>query len=516
MPQVQGQFTPGMAQRAQLMNGVQDDMDKKTLMHTAIANNNGRKVQRPGQPMPMQQNVSQPMPMMTMQKQHQLQQQQQQLQLQQQQQLLQQQQQQQQQQVAYMRRLELTDQENDPNSSSPALGQGNSPNKRARLSPPNDNFPAQNQIPTQGQPPNGMQHTNQNFNHNPLSQMTNAAAAHAFLKQQQIPIPVNATGEQVLTMARSILANGTTNAPKVQQLQSYKQNLALQQSQQGLGNRGSLGGASPANQQAQIPFGNPNMGGRPTFTTDNGEKRAPTADELAALQQQAASMGGTLKHPPSGGNHSLQDYQSQLMVLEQQNKKRLQHARNETSSRGDEPGGGPLNGQFPPQGGQGLHPGHPQLQGTSMSPSNSRTGPSPQISSQELAQVQRKGQKGGSGGASPDPEGVQMRGPSPASFSQQGQLSQEQIQQIQQMAAGQQAGYPHPMMLQNGQQFGRPMPGMQFNPTQNQIATEMMLKQRMAQQQQPGQPGQPFQQGWPPQMMNQAMTPVPPSPKSFT
>src|SRR5271170_4211240 len=150
MPQVQGQFTPGMAQRAQLMNGIQDDMDKKTLMHTAIANNNGRKVQRPGQPMTIQQNVSQPMAMMAMQKQqHQLQQQQQQ-QLQQQQQQQLQQQQQQQQQVAYLRRLELTDQENDPNSSSPALGQGNSPNKRARLSPPNDNFSAPNQIPTQG------------------------------------------------------------------------------------------------------------------------------------------------------------------------------------------------------------------------------------------------------------------------------------------------------------------------------------------------------------------------------
>src|SRR5271170_6706080 len=179
MPQVQGQFTPGMAQRAQLMNGIQDDMDKKTLMHAAIANNNGRKVQRPGQPMPMQQNVSQPVQMMTMQKQHQLQQQQQQLQLQQQQLLLQQQQQQQQQQVAYLRRLELTDQENDPNSSSPALGQGNSPNKRARLSPPNDNFPAQNQIATQGQPQNGMQHPNQIYN--PLPQFTNPASAHAFL-----------------------------------------------------------------------------------------------------------------------------------------------------------------------------------------------------------------------------------------------------------------------------------------------------------------------------------------------
>src|SRR5271170_8220993 len=72
---------------------------------------------------------------------------------------------------------------------------------------------------------------------------------------------------------------------QVQQLLSYKHNLALQQSQQGLGNRGSLGGASPAKQQAQIPFGNPYRGGRATFTADDGEKRAPTADELVQLQQ---------------------------------------------------------------------------------------------------------------------------------------------------------------------------------------------------------------------------------------
>src|SRR5277367_2458335 len=40
------------------------------------------------------------------------------------------------------------------------------------------------------------------------------------------------------------------------------------------------------------------------------------------MEQAAARFGGTLHHPPSGGYHSFQDYESQLLVLEQRNKKR--------------------------------------------------------------------------------------------------------------------------------------------------------------------------------------------------
>ena len=57
------------------------------------------------------------------------------------------------------------------------------------------------------------------------------------------------------------------------------------------------------------------------------ERRAPTSAELIALQERAASMGGYLKHPISGGYHSLYDYQSQLMFLELQQKRTLQKAR---------------------------------------------------------------------------------------------------------------------------------------------------------------------------------------------
>lgn len=54
MPQIQGQYNPPIQQRSQMINGVGEDMDKKPLIQTAIANN-GRKISRPGQQqMPIQ------------------------------------------------------------------------------------------------------------------------------------------------------------------------------------------------------------------------------------------------------------------------------------------------------------------------------------------------------------------------------------------------------------------------------------------------------------------------------
>ena len=47
-------------------------------------------------------------------------------------------------------------------------------------------------------------------------------------------------------------------------------------------------------------------------------RRFPNELELAGLHQIAASFGGSLRHPPGGGNYSVQAYQDQLMVLQQQ------------------------------------------------------------------------------------------------------------------------------------------------------------------------------------------------------
>src|SRR5262249_37285710 len=159
---------------------------------------------------------------------------------------------------------------------------------------------------------------------------------------------------------------------------------------------------------------------------------------------------------------------------------------------------GPLNGQFPHQQGQ-LQPGHPQLQGPSMSPSNSRAGPSPQMANLELSQQKRKpGQKTASGGATPEPDPAsQLRGPSPA-FAGQNPMTPDQYHQMAQMG-----GYQQGIVIgQNGQpQFvpSRPHPNMGFQPTQNPMAVDLM--KRMPPQ--GGQAGQPYPAAW--QMVNQPM-----------
>ena len=56
-------------------------------------------------------------------------------------------------------------------------------------------------------------------------------------------------------------------------------------------------------------------------------KLAPTPAELIASQEEAPSMGGTLKPSPAAARaeHTLHDYQSQLMVLAEQERRRIAH-----------------------------------------------------------------------------------------------------------------------------------------------------------------------------------------------
>jgi hypothetical protein len=321
----------------------------------------------------------------------------------------------------------------------------------------------------------------------------------AFLKAHGVPIPPGMSNTEISALASKHIQAVASQPANKQQLNVYKQNLAVQQSQQGLAARNSLGGASPANQHAQIPF-------NPSMPAPREAARAPTEEEMTNLEGMAKDLGGALQHPPSG-SHSLQDYQSQLMVLEHQNKKRLQHARADVGDRTDEHGSGPtMNGQFQRTPGQAFQPGHGPMQGANMSPSHSRAGPSPQISNLEVSQQRKPGQRAGSGAASPEPDSLsQIRGPSPAFAGQPGAVTAEQFQQITQMS-----GYPHSMLMQNGQQqfVGRPMPGMPFNQSQNAVNMEMMKRLQQGQPGQPVQPGQQFPPGWQQQLMTQPINPV--------
>lgn len=78
------------------------------------------------------------------------------------------------------------------------------------------------------------------------------------------------------------------------------------------------------------------------YANVNGRMPMPqNAAQVAAAAGQAGQAGN------SNGNHALQDYQMQLMLLEQQNKKRLLMARQEQDNMGHPAGVGP-NGQFAP------------------------------------------------------------------------------------------------------------------------------------------------------------------------
>ncbi|KAF2115089.1 hypothetical protein BDV96DRAFT_92927 [Lophiotrema nucula] len=190
------------------------------------------------------------------------------------------------------------------------------------------------------------------------------------------------------------------------------------------------------------------------------------------------------------GNHALQDYQMQLMLLEQQNKKRLLMARQEQDSMS----GGP------PQGHSGVGaPGFPPA----MSPQGSRAGPSPNPTDQMKRGTPKMNQQGLPGSPMPDaamqqqrnspvpfdpsqmppgmppqfaagypqiPGNPMMRPPSshPGNFN--GQMNQAQMEAMRRNPAMQNGGWPQggppqAMMQNQGQPMGGPG-GPMNNPQQ--------------------------------------------------
>jgi hypothetical protein len=121
----------------------------------------------------------------------------------------------------------------------------------------------------------------------------------------------------------------------------------------------------------------------------------------------------------TGGNHALQDYQMQLMLLEQQNKKRLMMARQEQDNISRD----------------GSIPGQPGMNPPGMSPSGSRTGTSPNPSEQ----MKRTSQIGGS----PAPGDVMQGRGSPGPMGFMGGMPQD---------------FSNPMLMRNGND-GMPGPG---------------------------------------------------------
>lgn len=253
-----------------------------------------------------------------------------------------------------------------------------SPSKRPRLEGvPGFNGPQM--MPNGRGPPQGLQGQPMMADH---SENANSLLMHNGIN------PTNLSQPQYNSFANQ--------TPQVQQksMQVYNQNMAAQQHRQNMQKPRIPGQGSPMMQPGmELTGAGANL---PEYFNVN--------PAMGALRAQANGVGG---------NHALQDYQMQLMLLEQQNKKRLLMARQEhdTTPRPDgQPGGMP--------GAPGFAPG--------MSPQGSRSGPSPGPNDQIKRGTPKMGASVLPGGGSPMPDGSMQQGrESPAAMNYNGQMPPE-------------------------------------------------------------------------------------------
>ncbi|KAL3472439.1 hypothetical protein BJX99DRAFT_249687 [Aspergillus californicus] len=254
-------------------------------------------------------------------------------------------------------------------------------------------------------------------------------------------------------------------------IQVYAQNLALHHSRSAMNNQGMPNGLMNTgvmpNQGDLVPM--PDAQGMYPMNGDFYSTNGQMAQVRAGVQ----TPGG--QH----GNHALQDYQMQLMLLEQQNKRRLMMARQEQDSiRG--PDGQPLPGQ-----GQ---PGQQMLPGTS--PQGSRTGTSPNPNDQMKRGTPKIAQSGLPGSPSVPDAMMQGRG-SPASMGFTGQMPPEMAPQF--FMKGMQDGMQGPNGMRppssnpafSGPQMGQPIPAGAANRMPNGAWQPQQGGQPMVPQQSP-------------------------------
>lgn len=170
--------------------------------------------------------------------------------------------------------------------------------------------------------------------------------------------------------------------PQQKNIEVYAQSLA-QQHRVALNNTSSPQGMNPGMQGS--PMAHSGLDGQENMFAGNPPRNGMPPNVPGAPQQGA-------------GNHALQDYQMQLMLLEQQNKKRLLMARQEQD-----------NMSGPHQQGAVGGPGF----ANAMSPQGSRAGPSPNPTDQMKRGTPKLGQQVLPGSPMPDGMMQQQRG-SPA------------------------------------------------------------------------------------------------------
>lgn len=230
-----------------------------------------------------------------------------------------------------------SNQDGQPRTQSPSSAENApSPSKRPRLDGPNFN---------PQQMPNGRGQAQGMPQQVGDSGPSNVQTAHMQLANGIEPN--NLTAQQFQNMPGG---NPTTQA----RLAGYQANLAQQQQSQMPGAKGPM--PNPGGPQSQ---------GSPMMPAEG----PGIANYYNPVENNRAQMAGQPGAP--GGNHALQDYQMQLMLLEQQNKKRLMMARQEQDNMSV-----PRNGENPGAPG-GQMPNGQQFQGTSPQGPRSVNSPNP-------------------------------------------------------------------------------------------------------------------------------------------
>jgi hypothetical protein len=215
------------------------------------------------------------------------------------------------------------------------------------------------------------------------------------------------------------------------------------------------------------------------------------------MNQQRPMANGAVN--PSPGNHALQDYQMQLMLLEQQNKKRLLMARQEQDNINHVPGSS--------------QPGQIQFAGTApgMSPSNGRPGPSPNPNDQMKRMATPKMGPGNMPGSPAMPGDGNRGSPMPGGFDQNNVPPNMRPH----MFAGQQGMMAQGQPPSSHPNFnGMPMPNMPQNIEQMRMAAQQGRVPNGQQWPQGGQqmmqtPSQQGQVGTPQQRNNMPPPPAP-------
>lgn len=374
---------------------------------------------------------------------------------------------------------------------------------RARPSSPGsaENAPSPSKRPRLNEAP---------FNPAPGGMMPNGRPAGQGMPGQQVGSDPSSSKQQTVqlllhygadpaSLNREQFATFQNQSPAVQQktIQTYAQNLQQQQQQQ-MPKTMQTANGPPGQGSPMVPQG-PDGAAINTYY-NAGEMGGPGGIRPAAGGPNANQQAG-------GSNHALQDYQMQLMLLEQQNKKRLMMARQEQDG-GQNAIQMPRDGPGGP-GGPGAPPGAAApFQGTS--PQGARPGASPTPPDMKRGPQQMNPTAMGS----PMAEGAQSRGsPNAMNFmaNQMDPTVPAFFKNENAMAAGgNMPGGPHMNGLRPPSSHPQPPFNGPLNPQQQQ---QMMARQQgqmagqpgqqMQWQQQPGGPGGPNGN----QMIPQGQTP---------